>query len=165
MKRYIITLFFALISITQSFAQFTSSVYYDGYWGNWHKWANKLYGNYGGMIVYNPNYHRSLYQFKFSITNYRAPSKDEIKQHWKSKEWFVYYGVVEYYVTDDYPTIKDALKKFNFPAIFPKEGPRPIAKRTANATIKIAPYKNHPKVYNIFFEDVGFAIDLEDSYF
>ena len=33
------------------------------------------------------------------------------------------------------------------------------------STIKIAPYKDHPKIYNIWFEDVGVGIDLGTLYF
>ena len=45
------------------------------------------------------------------------------------------------------------------------KGQMPCVKRTVQATIKIAPYKDHPKVYNIWFEDVAMAIDLGNMYF
>lgn len=160
----------SVITASYSFAQFRACVYYDGYWGEWHNFRNSLYGNNSSMIIYVPDYHRSLYQFKFTISNYHAPSKDEIKYHLKNNEWYQYDGVVEYYVTDEYPTIKDVFKKTGFPSIHPalhdiNAGQTPCAKRTAKAIIRIEPYKKHPQVYNIWFEDVGFGINLNGSYF
>ncbi len=170
MKRIILTVMFGLIACVQGFAQFRCCVYYDGYWGDWHGVSNKLYGNNSTMIIYVPEYHRSYYQFKFTIENYYVPTKDEKKRRLKSKEWYQYNGTVEYYVTDDYPTIKDVFKKNAFPSICPaihriEAGETPCAKRTAKATIKIEPYKDHPQVYNIWFEDVGFGINLNGLYF
>ena len=34
-----------------------------------------------------------------------------------------------------------------------------------NATIKIAPYKKVPQVYNIYFDGGGYAIDLNNTKF
>ena len=42
---------------------------------------------------------------------------------------------------------------------------RPTKKVTKKATIKIAPFKDRPQTYNIWFENVGFAINLNDTYF
>lgn len=49
------------------------------------------------------------------------------------------------------------------PYSYSADGPR--VKRTTRAKIKIAPYKDHPVVYNIWFDNVGFGINLETSYF
>ena len=38
-------------------------------------------------------------------------------------------------------------------------------KRTVSAEIRILPYKKHPVCYNIFFDDVGFAISLGTASF
>ena len=79
---------------------------------------------------------------------------------------------MEYYVNDSYPTINDVFLHFNtyyythdgiiVPFIRYKNGK---VKRTAKATIKIAPYNKHPKIYNIFFDDVGFAFNIGSYYF
>lgn len=79
----------------------------------------------------------------------------------------MYSGTAKYYVCDDYPTIEAAMRANT--VIVPyetwRERNRPKVKRTTNATIKIAPYKDHPKVYNIWFDNVGLGIDLNDNYF
>lgn len=135
--------------------------YYDSYWGDWKYTTNfKIYGNYGGFIMYDKYSHPSQYFFKFEINSYLQPSKKEIKAHWKSKEPFVYYGTVEYYVSDFLPTIKDALKQSGRPC-------RGTGYRlkTASAEIRIRPYKKHPVCYNIFFDGAGFAISLGTAEF
>ena len=68
-----------------------------------------------------------------------------------------------YYFLDKYLYIRynEILKKWGFP-IYHDWSTRnePIAKRVANATIKIAPYKKHPELYNIWFDDVAIGIQL-----
>ena len=85
----------------------------------------------------------------------------------KQRKWYEYHGTVEYYVTEQYPTITSVLKTFEFPTFDCDSGTdgNPCVKRTANATIKIAPYKDHPRCYNIYFDDVVVAIDLGSAHF
>lgn len=166
---------------------------YDGYWGDWEscfQWY-KIYGSYNGFLIYESHKHPSEYFFNFEINNRTAPSKKEVKEHFKSNTWWEYQGTVEYYVCDVYPTIKDCFKQFGRPLLksdletteyssklsvlratrLKQQGnfvPKGLTKRTARATIKIAPYshkKLKPKVYNIWFDDVGFGIDLGRIYF
>ena len=173
MKRLVIPILLAFIATSYSFAQFSASVWYDGYWSDWHTIypSNyKLYGNYSSMIIYASQAHRSSYNFKFTIANYRTPSKDELKQYRKNNEWIQYNGTAEYYITDDYMTIKDIFKETNFPSICPwkhqvDKGQTPCLKRTVNAIIRIQAYKDHPKRYSIIFDDVALCIDLESLYF
>lgn len=161
-----------LASITK--AQIRTNAYYDGYWGQWKdQWLPSLYsstpeefyyglyGNESGFIVYHADDHPSDYVFKFQINNYVAPTKQQIKEHNKRHEWYEYSGTVEYNVVESKPTIKEILKDHGFPIYSDWPGrTEPIAKRVANATIKIAPYKKHPEVYNIWFDDVAIAIEL-----
>ena len=170
MKKILISILFSIFAVSSSAVKFSTCAWYDGYWGNWESIEFNIRGNYSGMILYDPDYHPSYYSFKFTINNFIPPTKDEKKRHIKSDEWYQYEGVVEYYVTDAYPTIKDVFKKFPFPSVCPalhkvEEGQTPCAKRTVKATIRIAPYKDHPKVYNIMFEDVRLGIDLEGNTF
>lgn len=146
--------------------------YYDGYWGEWKPLSIDLYGNYGGFIFYNSGDHKSNYVFKFQISNYITPTKKAIRYMKKNNRWFEYEGTVEYWVHEDYPTIKDVFKKFGCPMRFRFESQysdnkKPTVKRVAKAKIQIAPnfYKNHPRVYNIWFDDVGFGIDLRNNFF
>lgn len=173
-----------LLSILSSYA-ISFSFYYDGFWGRWQEDninGIACYGNYSGFVCYwdyHDGYgfwqdHPSDWFFKFQIKSYVEPSKKEKKQHLKKNVWYEYTGVVEYYISDEYQDIKSILKSsidytishFVRPSRHRvEEGKMPCVKRTAQATIKIAPYKDHPKVYNIFFEGVGIAIDLGNTYF
>ena len=124
-------------------AQLSTNIYYNGYWGEWKK-------------QYYTYTKQSWYQI------YGNYSKEERKNHRKNNIWYEYTGIVEYSVNSDYPTIKDALKSsYTFPCVKNGDG----YKKTARATIKIAPYKDYPQVYNIWFEDVGIAIDLGAQHF
>lgn len=170
------------------------SCYYDGFWGDWdsysgpYTWGVQFHGGYGGFVVFEKHKHPSEYFFVFKITGYSKPTKKEIKEHRKTNTWWVYNGQVEYYICDVYPTFGDCLKHLKRPLLesdtkgsqyeekllivranqinqtgrFNKIGLKRVVK---NATIRIAPYKEHPRVYNIFFEGIGYAIDLEDTYF
>lgn len=147
----------------ESFVGF--SVYYNGYWGNWELYDARIYGNYSSIAFYHPLDHPSKWTHKFTIDNYSTPSKKEIKEHWKKKIAYEYQGTFEYYITDYYPSIKKIFESWNYPCVFPSQhntekGDMPCVKRTVPAKIKILPYKDHPRVYNIWFEDVGFAINL-----
>lgn len=150
-------------------AQITVSCCYNGYWGEYTgKYSGwQAYGNNSGFAVYSGTDHPSNYFFRFSINNYRTPSKEELKLHNKTNTWYEYSGTVEYYVCEKYPTIVDILKEYGYPCF--KESDSylyaPIAKRTALATIKIAPYKKYPRDYNFWFDGVGIAISLGNWYF
>lgn len=163
-------------------AQIRVNAYYDGYWGEWEDGAAggflfgqpdgtlpylKVYGNYSGFCIYISDTHPSTYTFKFQISNYYTPDKKMRKEHLKSNKWYEYYGVVEYYVDYELPTIKDIMRRGSafgrIPVIQP--GQQGARKRCVNATIQIAPYKDHPQVYNIWFEGIGVAIDLGTIYF
>lgn len=156
--------------------------YYNGYWGEWEDGAIggflygrpdetlpylKVYGNNSGFCIYISDSHPSDYTFKFHANNFIFPDKKTRKEHLKRNEWYEYYGTVEYYIDNVLTTIKDILKRGSalgrIPVI-PPTSPN-ARKRTVNATIKIAPYKDHPKVYNILFEGVGVGIDLGPFYF
>lgn len=179
MKRIIISLLLFVIPLFIS-AQIKVCGYYDGYWGEWEDaYCTNLYGmldtslpylnvygNYSGFCTYQNTAHPSNYSFKFQITNYTIPDKKTKKEHLKNGKWYEYSGTVEYYVNEELPTIKEILKRRSFfgrfPSISQSNGTK---KRNVNATIQIAPYKDHPKVYNIWFEGVAVGIDLNTVYF
>lgn len=165
-KKNLLGVISIMISLS-SFAQISTCAYYDGYWGQWKKHYSeytghcsyKIYGNYSGFIVYYSSSHPSEYILKFQIDSYTPPTKDLIKYHYKNNIWHEYSGYVEYFIDSSYPTIKSALKSWTFAFVSNRAE---SIKKTARATVKIAPYKKHPKVYNLFFEDVAIAIDLGD---
>lgn len=174
MNREKIILLIIFTLLTNSIrAQICTNAYYDGYWGGWKEqwipavfsWETRkdlyeLYGNPSGFIVYNKGDHPSNYVFKFQINNYIPPTKQQIKEHYKRQEWYEYTGIVEYFVIESAPTIKEILKKWGFPLYHQNVTGEPCAKRVANARIIIAPYKKQPEVYNYFFDDVGVGIHL-----
>jgi len=176
MKRILLLLMISSFSIL-SVKGLSLSVYLDGYWGPWDSWnLYSLYGNYGGFCCYwqgrysFESNHPSEWEWRFTINNYNEPTKKERKEHWKKNIWYEYQGTFEYYISDEYQSIKQMFREHGRPCVSPanhrtEKGQMPCVKRTVPATIKIAPYKDHPKVYNIWFEDVGFAISLDNSYF
>ena len=59
------------------------------------------------------------------------------------------------------------LKAYEFPYFNADSGyeGNPCVKRTADAIIKIAPYKKRPQCYNIYFDGVAVGIDMENTIF
>lgn len=157
-------------------AQIRTASWHDGYWGQWTSHSSSLghrfnefslYGNYSGFLICKKNAHPSEYILKFQANSYSTPDKKTIKYHFKKNVWYEYSGIVEYYVTEDYPTITDILKRYDFPYFNCNSGSagNPCVKRTAIATIKIAPYKKHPECYNLYFDNVAIGISLEGVHF
>lgn len=171
--RFLAILTFVIISRALN-AQISTCSWHDGYWGQWKNHSSRLgfefnefslYGNYSGFIIYEKNAHPSEYIFKFQADSYVTPDKKTIKYHRKNNVWYEYSGTVEYYVTESYPTIAAVLKAFEFPIFNCNSGSsgNPCVKRTARATIKIAPYNDHPKCYNIYFDNIGVGIGLDEG--
>lgn len=179
MKRLYLIITFALLAIATK-AQISTSSWHDGYWGQWKSHTTtytysslppsydyELYGDYSGFIIYSKGSHPSEYIFKFNAYGFSIPDKKTLKSNYKNKKEYEYSGTVEYYVTERYPTINAILRAFEFPEFNYNSGSpdNPCVKRVANAKIKILPYKTVPRCYNIFFDNVGIAIDLENQYF
>ena len=61
------------------------------------------------------------------------------------------------------PTLKQILKNYRMPILTASSAGS--VKRIVPAEIRIMPYKKHPVCYNVFFEDVGFAISLGTAAF
>ncbi len=176
---FICCLAFVFNATAQSTNPLQLQYYYDGYWSGWQGYGGhwgtvRAKGTFDGFCLYYHGNHPSEYFFKFYISNPSAYSEQEIKQHYKTKEWLEYNGVVEYYVTDDYPTIKSQLKaiqqhKLVWGSIggdYNEKGYKTYGgiavKRTATATIKVQPYKlrHNWRCYNIWFDDVAIGITI-----
>lgn len=167
-KRLLFVVIFFLSLFSSSASDIYTCVNVNGYWSNWVYRSMMVYGRYSSIQIggYNDDYRLCEpwdYSFKFTINNYHAPTKKELKYHYKNNIWFEYSGTVEYWVNDEYPTIEAVFRNFKWPAIA-QTGKTIRAKRTAKAIIRIAPYKKHPKIYNIIFDNVGFAIDLKNCH-
>lgn len=161
-------MFFCITLLLSTLSSFSASYacYYDGYWSSYKNFSSlwEIYGDWSGFIIYSNLEHPSNYMFKFQIDTTIPPQKEINYNKGKEEEWYVCEGTVEYYVTEDYPTIKDILKEYSFPIQRPKSYmSTPIVKRTAKAIIKTwkRPWnaKKHPKCYNFFFDNVGICLD------
>lgn len=174
--RHICSVVMAIIAITMPLplsAQWTETFNYKGSWSDWQSGNNyhdyaylsptddgntiEAYADGSGLILKTSG---KITYFDFQISNYRSPDKKEIKEHLKSNEWFVYSGIVSYYVNDQYPTAEAIAKNAAFVKPNPRVDQTPNVKRTANATIKIAPYEKAPYCYNILFDNVGIGISV-----
>lgn len=177
-RLFAIIVFVLLSSVLK--AQIKTCSYHDGYWGEWRSHTTRytyisapprfdynLYGGYSGFIIYNKGAHPSEYFFKFEANSYITPDKKAIKYHMKNNLWYEYSGTVEYYVTEEYPTIAAVLRAYEFPHFNCNSGSigNPCVKRTASATIKIAPYKKQPECYNIYFDNVAVGISFDGAHF
>lgn len=178
MKKLICLICFCVTSILCE-ANYQTALYYNGRWDRWqpHGWgsfslalmSSNNYTTFDGFVFYmNSEDDRC---FQFSIDDYKKPNKNEIKEHWKKKEPFIYSGWAEYYVCEKYPTIKEAFSSHDsgcslgqLPVLRPSLDKYkwlnlgPIVKRRAKASIKIAPYKKYPEYFYIFFDNVGVGI-------
>ncbi|MBD5363197.1 MAG: hypothetical protein HDR79_06115 [Bacteroides sp.] len=162
--RIFLTIFLAFVSICASGAEIDMAYSVNNYWSDWERASGV--GIYGQCSGFSLSYYGDQYWnwfFRFQIQNYTIPTKEAMKSYRKNDQWIVYYGTVEYYVTDKHPTIEACMKAAGITGFIPGEGYEYLGhrvKRTANATIKIKPYKKFPQVYNIYFDGVGLAIDL-----
>ena len=164
------------------------SYYYQGVWNGWrgNNYMNMyhLYGSRHGYRVYEDGKRPADFFFRFWITDYSTPNKKDIKTHYKTNTKWIYKGYVEYYVCDVYPTFEDCLRELERPLykddvedkiFYPEKlalvkansirkygsfNPIGYKKVTKPAEIWIVPYKKYPRIYNIFFDNVGYAIDL-----
>lgn len=164
---FIVSLLFC-VSINSG-AQIRANACFDNYWGEWEDLGTvaKIKGNYDGFIIYIDKEGPWEYRFKFTINNMMFPEKKQRKKDIKTDTWYTFRGTVEYYISDDYPTILSLFRGHKRFMLLPAKltSGRPTKKITSRATIKIAPFKDLPQTYNIWFDNVGVAINLNGQYF
>lgn len=176
MKKFLLILILVITGFLGAYAQMSTAAYVRGYWTEWSR------RNYSTGYYYHRDFEMKMqynrydntfsgieftksgnqpwdWCFKFEVENYVKPDKKVRKEHQKNNIWYEYSGWVEYYVTDDYPTIQKVLEHYQFPMVQPT-GDSARAKRRARATIKIAPYKKAPECFNINFDGVGVGISF-----
>lgn len=170
MKRIFLTSCFLFITLFLN-AQISLSANVDGYWGGWKK-CNSLtiQGSYGGFIIYDKKDSPWNWMFKFTINGFYIPDSKNQKQHRKNGTWYEFKGTVEYYISDSYQSAYEAFKNNKGPGFVDADAIQkkgwPVKKVTSNAKIRIQPYDNsRPKVYNIWYDNVGLGIDLGTLYF
>lgn len=176
MKKILLIFIFTLLGFMAVYSQprVATAAYVRGYWTSWVNRSpnigstfQDIYvqpmhrgGTFSGMEIRKNGMQPWDWCFKFEIDNYVKPDKKARKQNQKSNTWYVYSGWVEYYVTDEFPTISKVLEYYQFPLIQPT-GDTARAKRRARATIKIAPYKKAPECFNIYFDGVAVGISFD----
>lgn len=167
MKKFFVLIILLGISINMSAISLACS--FDGYWSEWIDCGNgiSIKGSYSGFIFYEPSEGPWNWLFKFSVDNFKLPDAKQRKKDAKNGVWYEFSGSVEYYICDDYPTIYNVFKKNKSPKFVAKEQKdgRPTKKITSKATIKIAAFKDRPNTYNIFFDNVGLGISMNETHF
>ena len=165
MKKIIIAQLLLLLVLGTHAQTISYARYIDGYWSEWELVQGCIHGSYGEILCYDCNHHPSEFTWRLTLNNFIKPSKELIKDYYKKKCWWEYQGYFEYYISDEYQTLKSQL--LNRVWITPwlhdvSKGQTPCVKRTVRATVKIAPYKDHPRCYNVYVEGDGFGIDLRN---
>ncbi len=134
-------------------------MYYDGYWSQWNDtYGVTIYGSYNGFKMYNESYGPWNHFFSFQTTGSASPNG----------KWNVYSGTVEYFLESNYRNIRDKFKSCgqysNNAFVRQDEFGKQNRKVVSKATIWVEK-GSKPQVYNIWFDDVGFAIDLRNVNF
>ncbi len=160
----IVVLTIVLLSAFNVNAKWQQAFCYRGSWSAWEYGYGKIshYEDESGNIL---NTSGGQPYFRFEITNYVPPTKKELKEHLKTGESFEYYGIVEYCVNDDYPTAEAFARADRFVIPNPRIDETPTVLRQTTCKIKIQPYKKLPANYNIFFDNVGVAINISGMTF
>ena len=168
MKKIIIFLSLLFCITFDGNAQIRFNAYFDGYWAQWFDANNaQIYGNYEGFVIHTKEEGPWNYRFKFTIDKFNVPDKKQRKKDIKENKWYVFSGTVEYYISDDNPSALENFRKNRGPSFIPAklQNGRPTKKITSKATIKVAAFKDLPRVYNIWYDNVGLGINLNTIYF
>lgn len=138
-------LLFLFTSCGVSYKDMSYSTYERGYWGNWHyysertKWA--FQGNPGNFIVYNAYFHPGDFCYRITINNYND-------YRVSSSGFTEFSGTIECYDPSMY------FIRYELPSL------NPVVKPVKhNARIKVKKEKKY-YLYNVFFDDVGFAVTI-----
>jgi hypothetical protein len=165
MKKFLFVISILFFFSLNSSAQINVCAYFDGFWSPWGAAVEaKIYGNYEGFVIHSAEEGPWGYRFKFKIDNFNVPKKKQRKKDMKANKFYEFTGTVEYYVSDIYPTAIDAFRDHKGPWFSPAKNLRgnPAKKITSKATIKVAAFKDYPKVYNIWYDNVGLGINLNN---
>lgn len=164
MRRSLILLLLT-VSTTAFGQNFSYNKCINGLWGNWEQppyrtFVYKLTGDkdlYNEFIICAPYEHPSKYIMKVTMFGQVVEKdKKKRKEALKSKTWYEYPAMVEYYTLNMADRFKDVIGRW------PLDGYNTdFEKHYVPATVKIAPYKDKPDSYNVWFEDYGLALKLK----
>lgn len=179
MKKIVVFFIFLLCALN-CMAQTACTVSYSAkindMWGAWSTYSDYYYGRFSEIYHIGEMRHPSEYCWKLTLEDFVKPSKEDIKKHYKNKIWWEYNGLLEYYVTDENPSALAQVRKFGFLFVAPRnhdvsKGQTPCVKRVMRVFVRIQPYKDYPRCYNIHFRNpddmqenaAGFAIVFETN--
>lgn len=168
MKKFILIVSILLGLSLNSSAQIQFSAYFDGFWSPWIDAADaRVYGNYEGFVIHTAAEGPWDYRFKFTIHDFKVPNKKQRKKDIKENRYYEFTGTVEYYISDIYPSALEAFRDNKGVKLLPSKNRRgnPAKKITSKATIRVAPFKDVPRTYNIWYDKVAIGIDLNTTYF
>lgn len=151
-----------------SWSQISFSVYFDGFWSPWITSSEaQVYGNYESFVVYTDADGPWNYRFKFTIHDFKVPTKKQRKKDLKDNKYYEFSGTVEYYVSDENPTILETYRKKKGPCFIDAKSDNgwPTRKVVSRAKIRVHPFKDYPRIYNIWFDNVALGISLNKTYF
>lgn len=180
MKKIVVFFTFLLCAfscIAQTECIVSHSAKIDGIWGAWTSdGRDYYYGRFSEVYRIGEMRHPSEYGWKLSLENFVKPSKEDIKKHYKNQIWWDYNGLLEYYVTDEYPTALSQIREKNCLSVVPwlhdvSKGQTPCVKRVMRVFVTIAPYKDYPHCYCINFRNpddmqehaAGFGITFQTN--
>ena len=140
-------------------SQWFESFCYKNSWSPWKSW--------NGIQIYSyPKRSGIILKSEGGVTFFSfKTTKQQIKEHYKKNQYFEYTGTVEYLLDEFSPTAEDIAKKSFFVHSDPRTDITPIINRRTSCIIQIAPYKKLPQLYNIWFDNIGYAIDLRNMIF
>ncbi|QPH37899.1 hypothetical protein [Pedobacter endophyticus] len=164
MKKLLLLVLIA-VSISAFGQKFSYSKRINGLWGNWetpsyNMFVYKLIGTtdiYNEFIIYGAYDHPSKYILKVIMLGQVVETdKKKRKEAIKSGKWYEYPAMVEYYTANMSDRFKDIINRW------PLDGYNTdFEKHYVPATVTIPPYKDKPVNYNIWFEELGLAIQLK----
>lgn len=164
MKRVLIVILLT-VSITAYSQNFSYNKCINGIWGDWERppygmFVLKLIGDkdlYNEFVIYGVNDHPSKYVMKVTMFGpVVEKDKKKRKDAIRSKAWYEYPAMVEYYTLNMADRFKDIIGRW------PLDGYNTdFEKHYVAATVKIAPYKDKPESYNVWLEDFGLGIQLK----
>lgn len=162
MKKIFICTMLCLMTFCAKAQLKSTSTCINGIWGPWE--TNYSFCGTGrvmsDLIIYYCNHHPSHYIMRLMINDGYLPDKKTIKKHYKTGEWYVFHGTLEWSVPQD-----ESQTITNFVKSFPLVTSRTLNYYKSDVIVKIYPHKHYPKrlVMNIFFQtnqDMGIGLDI-----
>ncbi len=145
----------------------STNVNLGGTWGvRWHETmaANIQFSNSSFVVTVFPrNDEPWNYVCKITLQGFRTPSKEELRQHEKSKTWFDYPCTVEYFYDVQYPTLEDCFA--NAGGFIVNSKNKDASKRIFDAKIRLndtffTDRTDGSQILSLEFEDLGYGINL-----